>query len=126
MGTRKVMVAVLIALGVLVLAPLLAMPMGWGMMGMGGGGAMGLVLLVILGLGIILLLRREDIDVGLLSGSPSRQPLDIAKSGTLAARSPGSNTNRCAGTLGNETPIPRNAAPDSSACSAPTSGADPS
>ena len=80
MGTRNLTVVVLIALGVLVLLPLLAMPMGWGMMGMGGGGAMGLVLLVVLGFVVFLLFRHQDSDVGrLLSGSPDRRPLDIVK-----------------------------------------------
>ena len=41
---------------------------------------MGLLLLLLLGLGIVLLLRRQDGDVGrLLSGSPGKQALDIAK-----------------------------------------------
>jgi putative membrane protein len=78
MSTRNLTVIVLIALGVIVLVPLLAMPMGWGMMGMGGGGTVGLVLPVVLGFVVFLLFRRQDGDVGrLLSGSP--RPLDSAK-----------------------------------------------
>ena len=41
---------------------------------------MGLAFLVVLGLVVFLLLRHQDIDVGrLLSGPPSRRPLDIVK-----------------------------------------------
>ncbi|HEV2356489.1 MAG TPA: SHOCT domain-containing protein [bacterium] len=41
---------------------------------------MGLLLLLLLGLGIVLFLRRQDGDVGrLLSGSPGKRPIDIAK-----------------------------------------------